>query len=105
MGAPHEDGRTFSGKLSGTATRMKNTSKMAMAVASATTRFSLYASIMYAPSAGLITMLAANVADTCNKSRKANHFKTVQFVPGREIGISVTGSLETWPSPHTALTL
>jgi hypothetical protein len=43
---------------------------MAMAVASATTRFSLYASIMYAPSAGLITMLAANVADTCHNQGK-----------------------------------
>lgn len=41
IGAPHELGRTFSDRLSGTATRMKNTSSTAMAVASATTSVSL----------------------------------------------------------------
>lgn len=41
IGAPHELGRTFSGKLSGTATNMKNTSKTAIAVAKATINVSL----------------------------------------------------------------
>ncbi|KAF4525362.1 hypothetical protein B566_EDAN007845 [Ephemera danica] len=66
IGAPHEEGRTFSGSDSGTATRMKNTSRTAMAVARATTTLSLYVSSNQAPRAGDITMLAANVADTCN---------------------------------------
>lgn len=39
--APHEFGRTFSGRLSGTATNMKNTSKTAIAVAKATINVSL----------------------------------------------------------------
>lgn len=56
--------RTFSGKDSGTATSMKNTSNIATDVANATTKFSLHASIKYAPNAGDITILAANVADT-----------------------------------------
>jgi hypothetical protein len=42
MGEPHELGLTFSGKLSGTATKIKNTSKTAMAVAKATIKFSEY---------------------------------------------------------------
>ena len=62
-------GRAFSGRLSGTATRMKKTSRMAMAVARATTTFSPYVVIVNAPIAGLITMLAANVADTCKCNR------------------------------------
>lgn len=41
IGAPHELGRTFSGRLSGTATNMKNTSKTAIAVAKATINVSL----------------------------------------------------------------
>lgn len=39
-------GRAFSGKLSGTATNMKNTSKTAIAVANATARFSPYVVIV-----------------------------------------------------------
>lgn len=64
IGAPQDDGRTFSGKDSGTATRIIKTSSKAIAVATATTRFSPYVFIMYAPRAGLMTKLAANVADT-----------------------------------------
>lgn len=65
MGLPQvEVGRTFSGRDSGTATRMKNTSKMATAVASVTTSDTDQRSIRYAPNAGDTTMLAANVADT-----------------------------------------
>lgn len=45
IGAPHDDGRTFSGNDSGTATMIIKTSRIAMAVAKATTQFSLYASI------------------------------------------------------------
>lgn len=55
IGAPHEFGRTFSGKLSGTATNMKNTSNTAIAVAKATINVSLYTSRRYSPSAGDIT--------------------------------------------------
>lgn len=44
IGAPHELGRTFSGKLSGTATSIKNTSRTAIAVAKATIRGSEYLS-------------------------------------------------------------
>lgn len=55
MGAPHDEGLTLSGKLSGTATNIKNTSNTAMAVAKATTNVSLYRSISTAPRAGDIT--------------------------------------------------
>ncbi|RNA03791.1 hypothetical protein BpHYR1_006030 [Brachionus plicatilis] len=51
--------RNFSGNDSGTATKMKNKSKTAIAVARAITKFS-----EYEPSAGLVIKLAANVADT-----------------------------------------
>lgn len=57
-------GRAFSGKLSGTATSINKTSSIAMAVANATAKFSPYAVMVHAPKAGLITMLAANVAET-----------------------------------------
>jgi hypothetical protein len=62
---------------------------MAMAVASATTRFSLYTSIMYAPSAGLITMLAANVADTCKTldSNYKQHTKSQNSEADEEGGV------------------
>ena len=50
---------------SGTATIMKRTSSAATTVASATTRPSPYMLPRYAPIAGLVTKLAANVADTC----------------------------------------
>lgn len=55
MGAPQEEPLTLSGKLSGTATNIKNTSKTAIAVAKATTKVSLYFSIKAAPKAGEIT--------------------------------------------------
>lgn len=55
IGAPHELGRTFSGKLSGTATKMKKTSSTAIAVARATISVSPYNSRKYAPNAGEIT--------------------------------------------------
>lgn len=55
IGAPHELGRTFSGRLSGTATKMKNTSNTAIAVAKAATSVSLYTSRKYCPNAGEIT--------------------------------------------------
>lgn len=55
IGAPHGFGLTFSGKLSGTATKIKNTSKTAMAVAKATINVSPYTSFKYAPIAGEIT--------------------------------------------------
>lgn len=64
IGAPHDDGRIFSDKLSGTATSIKKTSSTAMAVESATTNVSPYISIKAFPRAGDITKLAANVADT-----------------------------------------
>lgn len=64
MGAPHEAGLIFSGRDSGTATRMKQMSSRAMAVARITTSVSPYACDRYAPMAGLVTRLAANVADT-----------------------------------------
>ena len=57
-------GLTFSGKDSGIKTSINKTSSRAIAVANQTTRFSLYASPRYAPIAGLVTRLAANVADT-----------------------------------------
>lgn len=55
IGAPHELGLTFSGRLSGTATNMKKTSKTAIAVARATITVSPYTSRKYAPNAGDIT--------------------------------------------------
>lgn len=57
-------GRSFSGSDSGTSTKMKSTSKMAMDEASQMTKFSLYISCRNAPIAGLVTRLAANVAET-----------------------------------------
>lgn len=67
MGAPQEAGLIFSGKDSGTATRMKQMSSRAIAVARITTRVSPYAADKYAPIAGLVTRLAAKVADTYRK--------------------------------------
>lgn len=55
IGAPHELGLTFSGKLSGTATNIKKTSNTAIAVAKATITVSPYTSRKYAPNAGDIT--------------------------------------------------
>lgn len=55
IGAPQELGRTFSGRLSGTATKIKNTSSTAIAVAKATINVSLYTSRRYAPNAGEMT--------------------------------------------------
>ena len=69
MGAPHEAGLIFSGRDSGTATRMKHMSSRAMAVARITTSVSPYACDRYAPMAGLVTRLAANVADTYRDAR------------------------------------
>ena len=60
---PQLAGRSFSGKDSGTATRMKRRSKMAMAAANHMTTVSLYMSWRKAPIAGLVTRLAANVAE------------------------------------------
>lgn len=42
MGAPHDAGRIFSGNDSGTATRIKQISSKAMAVAKTTTKLSPY---------------------------------------------------------------
>ncbi|KAG8235340.1 hypothetical protein J437_LFUL015848 [Ladona fulva] len=81
MGAPQDDGRTFSGRDSGTATRMKNTSNNAMAVARATTRDSEYnthQSISKAP-----LMLLSNIChigkyngeSDCKNTGERNHGK------------------------------
>jgi len=67
MGAPHDVGRTFSGRDSGINTSIKSISSNAMAVASHTTKLSLYRFPRYAPMAGLVTRLAAKVADTCTQ--------------------------------------
>lgn len=48
---------------------MKKTSRSAIADASAITRLSPYKLPRYAPIAGLVTKLAANVADTLEKIR------------------------------------
>lgn len=64
MADPQLAGRSFSGNDSGTATMMKRTSSSATAVAIQMTTVSLYKSWRYAPSAGLVTRLAAKVADT-----------------------------------------
>jgi len=69
MGAPQEAGLIFSGRDSGTATRIKQMSSRAMAVARITTNVSPYATDRYAPIAGLVTKLAAKVADTCGKNK------------------------------------
>ncbi|KAI9587061.1 hypothetical protein GQX74_002908 [Glossina fuscipes] len=57
IGVPQDDGLTLSGKLSGTATKMKNTSSTAIAVAKATTKVSLYFSISAAPKADISAAL------------------------------------------------
>lgn len=67
---PQLAGRIFSGKDSGTATKMKRMSRMAMAEASQITKFSLYKSCKKAPMAGLVTRLAAKVADTCEDNEQ-----------------------------------
>ena len=78
MGAPQDAGRIFSGSDSGTATRMKQMSSRAMAVARTTTKLSPYTRPRYAPMAGLITKLAANVAETWNESRsKVRRLRTL----------------------------
>lgn len=64
MCEPQEAGRSLTGRDSGTHTKTKKISRRAMAVARAITRLSVYILPRYAPSAGLVTRLAANVADT-----------------------------------------
>ncbi len=73
IGAPQDAGLIFSGSDSGTATRIKQMSSIAMAEARTTTRLSPYTWLRYAPMAGLITRLAANVAETFwRKNRDLN---------------------------------
>ena len=67
---PQLVGLIFSGSDSGMATMMKSRSRTAMAVARATTRLSPYTLPRWAPIAGLVTRLAANVADTCQNRYK-----------------------------------
>lgn len=62
--APHEGGLIFSGRDSGTASSMKQISTTATTVATNTTKLSPYKLDRCAPIAGLVTKLAANVADT-----------------------------------------
>lgn len=69
MGAPQVLSLILSGRDSGTASRMKQMSARAMRVASRTTRLSPYQADRYAPMAGLVTRLAAKVADTCGGLR------------------------------------
>lgn len=64
MGAPQVLRRIFSGSDSGTASMMKQISARATSVATSTTRLSPYRADRYAPIAGLVTKLAANVAET-----------------------------------------
>lgn len=61
---PQLAGLSFSGKDSGTATMMNKMSKIAIEAANQMTTFSLYMSCRNAPMAGLVTKLAANVAET-----------------------------------------
>lgn len=64
MGAPQVLSLILSGRDSGTASRMKQMSARAISVATRTTRLSPYQADRYAPMAGLVTRLAAKVADT-----------------------------------------
>jgi len=64
MGIPQVLSLILSGRDSGTASRMKQMSARAMSVASRTTKLSPYQADRYAPIAGLVTRLAAKVADT-----------------------------------------
>ena len=64
IGDPQDEGLTFSGSDSGTTTSINKTSNKAIAEASHITKLSLYILPRYAPRAGLVTRLAANVADT-----------------------------------------
>ncbi len=64
MGAPQVLSLILSGRDSGTASRMKQMSARAINVATRTTRLSPYQADRYAPMAGLVTRLAAKVADT-----------------------------------------
>lgn len=64
MGDPQVLSLILSGRDSGTASRMKQMSARAISVATRTTRLSPYQADRYAPMAGLVTRLAAKVADT-----------------------------------------
>lgn len=64
MGAPQVLSLILSGSDSGMASRMKQMSASEISVASSTTRLSPYQADRYAPMAGLVTRLAAKVADT-----------------------------------------
>lgn len=64
MGAPQVLSLILSGRDSGMASKMKQMSARAISVATRTTRLSPYQADRYAPMAGLVTRLAANVADT-----------------------------------------
>lgn len=64
MGKPHDDSLILSGRDSGTTSRTNRISATAMMVASRTTRLSPYWTDRNAPIAGLVTKLAAKVAET-----------------------------------------
>lgn len=70
IGAPQVLSLILSGRDSGTASRMKQMSARAISVATRTTRLSPYQADRYAPMAGLVTRLAANVADTWRVKRR-----------------------------------
>ena len=71
MGAPHEALRDFSGSDSGTMKTMKTRLKMVIMVARRITCACPWVwSSIHVPRAGLITRLAAKVADTYGFGRK-----------------------------------
>lgn len=78
MGAPQVLGLILSGRDSGTARRMKQMSARAISVASRTTRLSPYQADRYAPMAGLVTRLAAKVADTWRIQREGMSCKGLE---------------------------
>ena len=71
---PHDTGRNRSGSDSGTHTKINKRSNNEIAVARATTTESLYVVPRYAPNAGLVMRLAANVADTCTQHQNKFHY-------------------------------
>lgn len=64
IGKPKDDNLIFSGRDSGTTSRTKRISSTATMVARRTTTLSPYQTDKNAPMAGLVTKLAANVAET-----------------------------------------
>lgn len=105
MGKPQDVRRILSGSDSGTTKNTKAMSATAITVATRTTRLSPYCADRYAPMAGLVTRLAAKVAETWRDKHRREEPERLRTVPKLLLGLiyfpqrSLTGQInDLWPT-------